>query len=139
MLIQILTEIDKFELFVLCFQGRHRDIDLWLIAIRSGSRFAAVVGLVLAAASCLRNGSLLSRDGGSGRGRHSLEVETRTSIKRLLVNQILVINVLLGVALIGGTIYIGEVLVNTQWLLHLLTLDGVLVGGNAILVSKMGK
>jgi hypothetical protein len=51
----------------------------------------------------------------------------------------LVISVLLGVALIGGTIYIGEVLVNTQWLLHLLTLDGVLVGGNAILVSKMGK
>lgn len=134
----MLTEIDKFELFVLCSQGRHRDVDLWLIAIRSRSRSAAVVGLVLAAASCLGNGSLLSRDGG-GRGRHSLEVETGTSIKRLLVNQILVISVLLGVALIGGTIYIGEVLVNTQWLLHLLTLDGVLVGGNAILVSKMGK
>ena len=139
MLVQILTEIDEFELFVLCSQGRHRDIDLWLIAIRSRSRFAAVVGLVLANASCLGNGSLLSRDGGGGRGRHSLEVETGTSVKRLLVNQILVISVLLGVALIGGTIYIGEVLVNTQWLLHLLTLDGVLVGGNAILVSKMGK
>lgn len=139
LLFQILTEINELELLVLCFQRCDRDIDLWLIAMRSRSRLAAVVGLVLTYASCLGNGSLLPRDGDGGRGRHSLQVETRTAIKRLLVNQILVICVFLGVALVGGTIYIGEVLVDAQWLLHLLTLDGVLVGGDAVLVSEVGQ